>query len=333
MNEIAKLAGVSKSTVSRALHSPHMVNTKTRHHILRLMEENRYVYNSAAADLSKSRATIIGLLAPTARRVAFGTTVLAIVEGAEDYGLSVILGNTSFDYETERRLLRRFEERHVAGLILTGFLEGQETLIRELCGEKGIPIVITWEVLQEEGISYVGFDNHRAACTAMEYLIGLNHRRIGLILGPYTKIRRIRQRFEGYRETLDTHGIPYDASLVVEREPSLISGKEAMGRLLSLPNPPTAVFAMSDETAIGAIAAAKERGLRVPDDVSILGFNDIEYAAYCDPPLTTIRVPAYEMGQIALKVLTEMIRHGARAAGQYRLDTDLIVRQSCAKAV
>jgi DNA-binding LacI/PurR family transcriptional regulator len=306
-----------------------MVKTKTRHHILRLMEENCYVYNSAAAELGKKKPSIIGLLAPTTRSVGFGTTVLAIVEGAENYGLSVILGDTRFDYETERRLLRRFEERQVAGLILTGFFEGQEDLIRDLCHRKGIPIVITWEVLQEKDISYVGFDNYRAVCKAIEYLINLNHRRIGLILSPYTKFRRIRQRFEAYRDTLKANGISFDASLVLEREPGLISGEEAMGRLLSLPTPPTAVFAVNDDTAIGAIAGAKEQGLGVPNDVSILGFNDIEYAAYCDPPLTTVRVPAYEMGQIALKVLNEMVHRGAEAVCQYRLDTDLIVRKSC----
>ncbi|MEW6665430.1 MAG: LacI family DNA-binding transcriptional regulator [Thermodesulfobacteriota bacterium] len=328
MNEIAKLAGVSKSTVSRALHSPKLVNARTRHRILRLMEENRYVYNSAAAELSRRKPRTIGVLAPTTRRVGFGTTTLAIVEGADEYGLSVVLGNTRFDFETERRLLRRFQERHVGGLILTGFHEGQEALVKELTSQ-GIPIVITWDILEDKDVSCVGFDNYKAACVAMEYLIGLGHRRIGLIVGPYTKMRRIRRRFEGYRESLDRHGIPFEPSLVAEREPSLISGREAMGRLLSLPQIPTAVFAAADELAIGAMAAAKEKGLRIPGDISIVGFNDIEYASFCDPPLTTIRVPAYDMGQIALKVLTEMMARGPDAIGQYRLDTDLIIRQSC----
>lgn len=328
MDDIAKLAGVSKSTVSRALHSPHLVNAETRHRILRLMEENRYVYNSAAAELSKKKPRIIGVLAPTTRRVGFGTTALAIVEGAEVFGLSVILGSTRFDLETERRLLRRFQERHVAGLILTGFNEGQEDLVRELTNQ-GIPIVVTWEILEDKDVSYVGFDNHKAACMAMEYLIGLGHRRIGLIIGPYTKMRRIRRRFEGYRDSLDRNGIAFDPSLVLEREPSLIAGREAMGQLLSLPEIPTAVFVVSDELAIGGMAAARERGLRVPEDISIMGFNDIEYAAFSVPPLTTIRIPAHDMGQISLKVLTEMMIQGAGAIGQYRLDTDLIVRQSC----
>jgi DNA-binding LacI/PurR family transcriptional regulator len=333
MKEIAKLAGVSKSTVSRALHASHLVSPKTRHHILRLMEEKGYVYNSLAGELSRKKSTTIGLVAPTIR-YCFGTTILTIVERAEQYGLSVVLGNTGFDFEKERRILRRFQERHVAGLILLGFIDGQESLLKEL-SRQGIPIVVTWDVPDgdaDNGMSYVGFDNYKGACTAMEYLISLNHRRIGLILGPYSKARRIRRRFDGYRESLDRHGIPYDPSLVLEREPNLISGREAMGRLLQLSNPPTAVVTGNDELGIGAVAAIKDRGLRVPEDISVVGFDDIEFSAFSSPSLTTIRAPEQEIGEIALKVLSEMMTHGSKAVVQHRLDADLVIRQSCCRA-
>lgn len=333
MKEIAKLAGVSKSTVSRALHAPHLVNPGTRHHILRLMEEKGYVYNSLAGELSRRKSSTIGVLAPTIRR-CFGTTVLSIVEGAEEHGLSVALGNTRFDYEKERKLLRRFQERHVAGLILLGFIDGQEQLLQEL-KRQGIPIVIAWELPEgndDNGMSYVGFDNYRGMSMAVEYLIGLHHKRIGLILGPHSRSRRIRRRLQGYRDSLERHGFAYDPSLVLEREPVPLAGREAMGRLLQLPDPPTAVVTGNDELGIGALAAIREEGLRVPEDISVVGFDDIEYSAFTSPPLTTVRIREQEIGEISLKVLSEMIADGAKTAVTYRFDADLVIRQSCCKA-
>jgi DNA-binding LacI/PurR family transcriptional regulator len=118
-------------------------------------------------------------------------------------------------------------------------------------------------------------------------------------------------------------------SLVVEKDLDLLEGKQGMVRLLSLTKPPTAVFAASDTLAIGALAGAKEMGYRVPDDVSLAGFDNIEFAAYCDPPLTTIRIPAYQMGQLAVRTLLEIIEKGTSETHQYCLETDLIIRDSC----
>ena len=328
MQEIANLAGVSLATVSRIIHSPQLVKEGTRERILRLMEENRYVYNATAGDFSKQRSTVIGVIIPTTKGAIFSNSTQIIQEKAQERGFSLIVASTGYDPGLELRLLRHFQERRLAGVILTGFGIGHERAIEDVV-QSGIPCVVVWEALKNRQISYVGFDNRRAAYSMTDYLIRLNHKRIGLILGPYSKVGRARKRFEGYRDALNKNGLPYDPDLVVEGYPTPADGKEAMEKLLSLAVRPTAVFAASDMLAIGALAAAREKGMEVPRDVSIGGFDDIDFAAYCNPPLTTVRVPAREMGETAVRVLMEMIEAGSSTPRQMELDTELVIRESC----
>ena len=194
-----------------------------------------------------------------------------------------------------------------------------------------IPCVITYENLEDAGINYVGFDNFKAAYDATNYLISLRHKRIALIIGPYMKMGRLLKRFKGYQQALKDHGIKFDPSLVISTEPGLIEGKQAMRQLLHLQRPPSAVFAVSDHLAIGALSSIKQAGFQVPADISLVGFDGIELASYCDPPLTTVRVPAEEMGRLAAKVLLKLIDDKARKTLQYCLDADLIIRKSCAE--
>ncbi len=136
----------------------------------------------------------------------------------------------------------------------------------------------------------------------------------------------------GYQKALADHNIPFDPSLVVSSEPDLEEGKQAMHQLLSLAHPPTAVFAASDRLAIGGLAAIKEKGLKVPQDISLVGFDDVEFAAFCDPPLTTVRVPAKKMGELAVNLISESIEKGKYQVKKYCLNTELILRNSCKEA-
>lgn len=328
IEKVAELAGVSPATVSRSLHSPNLVREATRQRVLKVIKESNYVYHALAADLSRRRSSTIGLIIPSTTGSIFVRTVFAILEMAQGHGYTVTIGNSRYDSATELSLLRRFNEHRLAGLLLTGYSVSEEQL-RDQIDRSGVPVVIMWEKLDDPSLSYVGIDNYRAAYKMTEYLIGLKHRRIGLIIGPYSKVNRVRKRLEGYRECLADHGLPLDDSLVVEKEPNLADGMEAMNRLLSLPVPPTAVFAASDALAFGAMAAAKERGLKVPEDISISGFDDIDFSAYVDPPLTTIRVGGIEIGEIAVKCLLDMIENPSPQPRQVCLKTDLIVRDSC----
>ena len=330
INDIARIAGVSKATVSRSIHSLQLVQAKTRERIKQVMEDQNYVYDAVAGDLSRKKASLIGLIIPTIKSSIFSNTVYGIQQKAEEYGYTTIIGNSDYDETTEKRLIHLFQQRRMSGLIVTGL--SFETLDRvEALVKSGIPCVVTWETLTSDIISFAGFDNFQASYTMTRYLIQLGHQRVGLIIGPFSKVNRARQRFEGYKTALKEHNIPFDPDLVAEREYTMIEGKEGMNTLLNHSVPPTAVFAASDVLAMGALSAVKDKGLKVPGDVSLAGFDDIEFAAYLDPPLTTVRIPAFEMGQLAVKALIELIDKGPEQVRQYTLETDLIVRQSCAE--
>lgn len=328
MAEISKMAGVSLATVSRTIHSPHLVRQSTRERVIHTMEKVNYVYHAAAADLSRKRSSIIGVIIPTAKSLVFSTTLQAIQEAAQQSNYSLVTGSSKYDMATELRLLQQFKERRVAGIILTGFVFGQKDVIKELV-KGGMACVVIWDKLGDPDLSYVGFDNYKATYQITEYLIRLKHQRIGLIIGPYTKVERVKKRLEGFQAALKDYGLSYDPALVIEKEPTLVDGKEAMSRLLAAPERPTAVLAASDTLAVGALAAARDMRLRVPQDISLAGFDDIEVAAYCNPPLTTVNVPAYEIGQIAFKILLHMSNNQSRHVEQYCLDTSIIVRGSC----
>ena len=196
----------------------------------------------------------------------------------------------------------------------------------------GIPTVVTYEILSGDDINYVGLDNFEAAYRATEYLLSLGHRKIATIMGPFSGIRRARRRLEGYISALEKNGIERRSEYILESEPTLLDGKEGAARLLSLDEPPTAVFCAGDALAMGAITEMKACGLKVPGDVSIMGFDDIEFAGFCDPALTTIKLPSYEMGRLAMKVIVDSGTANSQFR-QYKLQTDLVIRASCAPPV
>ncbi len=321
------MAGVSVATVSRVIHTPQLVRPKTRERVLSVIEKNSYVYNAAAGDFSRNKSTVIGLLIPTTKAPLFATTILGIQEKAFEKGYSILLGNTQYDAVTESKLLRQLEERRVAGIILTGYGIGQENRIREL-ERKGIPCITIWEKLEDHSLSYVGFDNYQAAYAMTEYLISLHHSRLGLIIGPYTKVGRVRKRYEGFVDCMRAHVLECRPEWIIETEPTLQGGRDSMARLLSNGQIPSAVFAASDILAMGALAEVKSAGLRTPEDLSLAGFDDMEFASYCDPPLTTVRVPGYEIGRIVAATMLDMIERDSVDVRQSCLNTEIIVRGS-----
>lgn len=329
MEEIAKLGGVSLATVSRCIHSPHLVKRETREKINDVISKSNYIYNATAGDLSRKKSSILGVIIPTAKSLVFSTSLLAIQEMAQQNNYSLVTASSKYDSETESSLIQQFMERQLAGIILTGFVFGQKDLVKEL-SRRGMPCVVIWDKLDDSELSYVGFDNFKATYAATQHLIELHHRRIGLIIGPYTKVGRVRKRLEGYIAALKENGLTFEPEMVIEKEPTLLDGKEAMGRLMTLQDRPTAVLAASDTLAVGAMAATRDLSLNIPEDVSLVGFDDIDIAAYCNPPLTTVHVPAYEIGRIAVEIILNMINDFEKyRVQQYCLDTNLVIRNSC----
>lgn len=326
MREVARRANVSVATVSRALNNTDQVSSNTLEKVRRAAEDLGYVYNVTARDILKGRSTVIGLLVPTSSSTLFGETIHGVQDVTTEAGFSVIQGATHYDQDTEDALIESMLERRVHALILTGVTFRNEDRIRRLAKDQWTRIVVVWEKPKTDlGISYVGIDNRDAAARMTQHLIDLGHRRIGMIVGPFSRTARVKHRLEGYRDALEKAGIAFDPDIVMERRPDLLEGREAMDMLMGMENRPTAVFAASDLFAIGALKAAKQRGMLVPDDVSIAGFDDMNFGAYQDPPITTVRVDAFRIGKLAAQIAVEPVGTPER---NYCLDCDLVIRGS-----
>jgi LacI family transcriptional regulator len=293
------------------------------------MKDTHYVYNALAGGLSARKTSTLGVIIPTITNPVFAMVTKGIQDYARESGYAIILGNTDYNEENERELIHLLQEKRADGVILNG--PWRNTPIVPLMKKTRLPFVITWQTLQDQDVNFVAFDNFQSAYRIVEYLIGLGHSRIGMIAGKFSVSERARMRWEGYRQCLTDHHLPFDPQLVLEKGYTFADGKEAMARMLQLPSSPTAVFCGNDILAIGAIVCAKEKGMQVPRDLSVVGFDDAEISAYYDPPLTTMAVPAYEMGQLAAKILIENIRGESKPPQQYILETKLIVRGSTNK--
>jgi DNA-binding LacI/PurR family transcriptional regulator len=294
---------------------------------MKAARELNYIYNAAVGDIISKKSSVIGLLTPKIGNSLFGSSLMEIQKTAAQKGLSVILGCTRYDVEVERHLLTQFQERRVAAIILTGFALENKPAIERIVSS-GLPCIVTWEKMESTDICYVGFDNRKAAFTATNHLLSLGHRRIGLIAGPFSVIGRVYKRLQGYRDALESYGVEYDPELVVEHPPTLMEGKAAAEKLLSLKKPPSGIFAASDILAIGAMQAIHSRGLKMPNDISLIGFDDIEFSAYMNPPLSSIRVDAIQIGKLAAEIAIEAVSCPSRISKQYCLDTDLVVRST-----
>lgn len=323
---MAGKVNVSVATVSRVLNQSSLVRAETRERVLKAIKDCHYIYNALAGSLSARKTTTLGVIVPTITNPVFAMVTKGIQDYAQVNGYSIILGNTDYNEENELRFVHLLQEKRADGVILNG--PWRDAPIVPLMKKTKLPFVITWQTVLDKDVNYVAFDNFKSAYRIVEHLLGLGHRRIGMIAGKFSVSERAVMRWKGYRKCLADHNIPYDPQLVLEREYVFSDGKEAMAHLLTLPSPPSAVFCGNDILAIGAIVCAKEMGLRVPEDLSVGGFDDMEISAYYDPPLTTVAVPAYEMGQLAAKVLIKNIRGGCKKPQQYILDTNLIVRGS-----
>lgn len=329
MRDVAQIAGVSQATVSRVVHSPHLVREVTRKKIESAMQEIGYVYNSVAADFTRQKNSIIGLIIFTVRSSIHSELIEGIQEELKQTRYSLIIANSRYDPATERSLIKLFQERNLAGVIVAETTDENRSALKAL-EESGVPLVLTWEMATDSEFSCVGIDNRAAAYRMTQYLISLGHRRIGLIAGNYERIERVRERLDGYRQALEEADIPYDPEIVVKREPRPMEGKMAMAHLLTRSNVPTAVFAASDALALGALAACREYGRRVPEDISIAGFDDVDFAPFCVPPLTTVRVPGYEMGKRAVRSIIDSSPTLLREPVRLSLSTELVIRDSCA---
>jgi LacI family transcriptional regulator, repressor for deo operon, udp, cdd, tsx, nupC, and nupG len=326
LSDVAKLAGVSVATASRALSNPDLVAENTRNTVRDAAASCGYKINLVARSLRLQRTNTVLVLVPAFDNHFYPDVLRAMEEVAHDEGFSMILGLTGKKQHRERNYLDLVVTQRVDGLIA---LDDGVNQIAQSAAGMSVPMVQVLEGFWGDRMPMIGVDNGSLAAGAVHHLLGLGHRRIAHIAGLSGSIVA-QQRRDGYAAALREGGLEYDEALVVRGDYRHEPGLAAMRQLLSMAEPPTAVFCANDASALGAMRACRMAGLRVPADISIVGVDDIEDAALCDPPLTTVRQPRGEIGRIAMEILIRAIR-GQRVENSLILPTELIIRETTAR--
>ncbi len=327
MAEIAALAGVSKPTVSKVMNGQPGVATATRERVERVIAEWGYVRNGAARALSAGRVGSMNLVMSEVDSPYFVEIIRGVEETLERAALSMVLTTTHEEEQRHRRWMARVIEHGTDGVILV--LPDEHASYVEELRRHGIPFA----VVDDRGESLpdvpsVGATNFAGGFAATEYLLSLEHRRIAVIGGqPY---KCTMARIAGYRAALQEAGVPVDPLLVQPGSFQAKAGYAAANALLDVPEPPTAIFAGNDLQAMGVYRALYERGLRVPDDMSVVGFDDVPLTALLTPALTTVRQPVREMGALATRMLLRIVAGETLESARVELATSLMVRESCA---
>lgn len=322
---VAELAGVSVATVSRTLKQPESVSPKTRHRVLDAIQQAGYQPNQLAARLRSGKTHNLVVLVPTIANVFFARVISGMQQVAHERGFTLLLSNTQADEQTESHYARMVESAAADGVIQ---LRAFNPFKREHVNAHQLhPMVNACEVLDDVACPTVMLDNRAAAAAMTRHLLALGHQRIALVKGP-ARSPLTRDRIAGYRDALNEVGISFDEQLLVAGDFSLKSGFEAAAHLLTLAERPTAIFCENDEMAIGAIQCLKKMGLRIPEDISVAGFDDINFAEYSDPPLTTIAQPAEEFGRTAVSLLIDVLQGRVTKAAKVILPFELVMRNS-----
>ena len=328
IKDIARLARVSHPTVSRALRNSPLVNPLTILRIRKIAEEAGYRASAVARGLVTKRTLTIGLVITTVADPFTSEVVSGIEQTASEQGYSVFLADSNADPERERRIVQSFAERRVDGIIITSSRVG--ALYLPLLSKMMVPIVLVNNQHPGAFVHSVMIRNREGMRSVAAHLAGLGHKRIAY-LGDKFGYQSDTERFAGYRTALDAAGIRLVPELVVYGDGKPEAAMVVMDSLLSLPHPPTAVCCYNDMSAIGALRSIRLHGLRVPDVISVAGFDDLFIASYTDPPLTTVRQPMRRMGQLAMEHLTKLML-GEKSVVKIKVDAELIIRESTGPA-
>lgn len=323
--DVARLAGVSSATVSRTLSRPNMVDKETRDRVMRCANEVGYVIAGAARALASGRSMTIGIIVPTIAFSIFAPGVEAIEHFAESHGYGTIIVTSGYDLAREFQQVRRLVERGVDGLVLYG-LEHDAALAGFL-DARGVPYVCQGAYAKDAAYPCVGFDNRRAIGLAVEHLLALGHRRIGILSGIAEGNDRVRERVAGARERLSLAGL--EPCGIEQARYDLEEGRRAARALFGRTERPSAIVAINDVLALATCFEASALGIAVPIDLSVTGFDDFDFAAHVSPGLTTVNVPVEAMGIRAAEALIRAIEHREAIAGQ-ELGVQLVIRGSTA---
>lgn len=328
IREVAQKAGVSYATVSHVINNTRFVSEETRARVQEAMAELNYRPNAVARSLRSGKTNTIGLILPDSSNPYFAEIGRAIEEEAFGLGYSIILCNMELDPDREILYIDVLLKKQVDGIIFvaTGDYLPHLALLRE----QNIPVVMIDRHLPDQEVDTVSTDNYQGGCLATQHLLSLGHRRIACITGPSSQITPSGNRLKGYRQALEDARVDYDEQIVCLGDFHPRSGFEITQKLFQLPQPPTAIFACNDLMALGALRAANQAGLRVPQELSIVGFDNIDLANFINPPLTTVSQEQEHLGIWATRTLVRRITDRQIPYVQEVLPTRLVVRESSA---
>lgn len=325
--DVAKKANVSTATVSRVISKPDTVREETISKVLKAIKELNYHPNVLARQLRRSETKTVIVVIPDISNPFFSKVLRGIENLAFNSGYQVLLGDAGNDHEQESRYLDMLRQKKADGMILlTAKMKAE--LVEEMANE--FPVVLACEYIEGSSIPTISIDNVSSARKATEYLIQLGHRRIGTISGPLDSVLG-QDRLKGFYQAMARYRLSVDPVLVQEGNFNYESGFNLMKKFLALNKMPTGVFAANDEMAFGAIKAIRTMDLKVPEDISVIGFDDIHFSSIFEPALTTISQPAFEMGSKAMELLIMLMDKKRIEKNQYILDDTLIERESCSK--
>lgn len=327
MKHVAERAGVSVSTVSHVINNTRVVSDDVRERVLAIVAEMRYIPSAVARSLKNDKTGTIGMMVPNNSNPYFAELIQGIEDAAFKRGYNIILCNAYDDPKKQAAYLRVLIEKRIDGLILVA--SGADDELTQLLGHLSIPIVLVDREVAGIDADFIQADHERGGYLATKYLLDLGHREIACVSGP-TELPPSRDRVVGYLRALKEAGLKFRLDYLVRSDFTSEGGYAAFQQLLALRKPPTAIFASNDLMAIGGLCAANEARVRIPEDLSVIGYDDIALASYSTPRLTTVSQPKYQMGQLITQALLDRIT-GANAPPRRQLvQTDLVARQSTA---
>lgn len=323
--DIARLAGVSIATVSKVFNGKGRISERTRKRILQISEEMNYQPNMLASALTGKKTYTIGLLIPDLVNPFFAELARHVEDRSHELGFNLVICNTDNDAEKENKYIQLLRQKSVDGIIVATGVRN-EALLKELI-EQHIPIALIAREQSALAASSVVVDDYTGGYSAASYLLEGGHKRIAVLAESLT-VSSSKERVRGYRQALLEAGVRYESSLVYVSDFSVQGGKQTALQVLASRPRPSAIFACNDILAIGAMQAARELGIRMPQELSVVGFDNTILAAMTDPPMTTVAQPIQQMGHQVVDLITQEINQEKKAKQRVVLLPELIVRGS-----
>ncbi len=327
INDIARALNITASTVSRALNDHSSISEATRRAVLEKAKDLHYKPNQLAAALRSGRSHTVGVVVSAADRSFFGKVIRGIEDEVAPAGYSVIVTQTHDEYEREKQVLETLIRSQVDGVIASlGKYSPSHDHYRRLV-ERGMPLVLFDNTDDELGVGQVVVDDFEGAYLAVKHLLDQGCRRIAHFAGPQ-HLPIYSERLRGYRTALSDHNLPFDIELVVDCPSEVSSGIESIKKLWGLPQRPDALFSSSDYAALGAMKWLKEQGVKLPDELCLVGFSNEPFTSFLDPPLSTVDQHSRRMGRRAARLLLAEIKAAEPQPKKAMLKPELIIRAS-----